>query len=79
MREWLAEQTAAFRDTVEPVVVNPSAPYAAGIPAALPRARIAVDKWHLVALANTVITDVRERVSLVISSAAAAPSATRSG
>ena len=63
MREWLAEQTAAFRDTVELVVIDPSAPYAAGIRAALPKARIAVDKWHLVALANTMITEVRQRVT----------------
>jgi transposase len=63
VREWLAEQTAAFRDTVELVVIDPSAPYAAGIRAALPEARIAVDKWHLVALANTMITEVRQRVT----------------
>jgi transposase len=63
LREWLAEQTAAFRDTVELVVIDPSAPYAAGIRAALPKARIAVDRWHLVALANTMITEVRQRVT----------------
>src|SRR5215217_3302453 len=63
VREWLAEQTAAFRDTVELVVIDPSAPYAVGIRAALPKARIAVDKWHLVALANTMITEVRQRVT----------------
>jgi len=63
VREWLAEQTAAFRDIVELVVIDPSAPYAAGIRAALPTARIAVDKWHLVALANTMITEVRQRVT----------------
>jgi transposase len=63
VREWLAEQTAAFRDTVELVVIDPSASYAAGIRAALPKARIAVDKWHLVALANTMITEVRQRVT----------------
>ena len=63
VREWLAEQTTAFRDTVELVVIDPSAPYAAGIRAALPKARIAVDKWHLVALANIMITEVRQRVT----------------
>jgi transposase len=46
VREWLAEQTAAFRDTVELVVIDPSAPYAAGIRAALPKARIAVPLWY---------------------------------
>jgi len=63
VRAWLAEQTAAFRDGVELVVIDPSAPYASGIRAALPRARIAVDKWHLVRLANEAVTEVRQRVT----------------
>jgi transposase len=50
--EWLAEQSAAFRSKIKIVVIDPSAPYASGIRAALPEAKIAVDKWHLVALAN---------------------------
>jgi len=45
VRAWLAEQTADFRDAVQLVVIDPSAPYASGIRTALPRARIAVDKW----------------------------------
>ncbi|WP_175442283.1 transposase, partial [Humibacillus sp. DSM 29435] len=49
---WLALQTPAFRAGIELVVIDPSAPYAAGIRTALPTARVAVDKWHLVALAN---------------------------
>jgi transposase len=63
VRAWLAEQTAAFRDQVELVVIDPSAPYASGIRAALPTARIAVDKWHLVRLANEAVTEVRQRVT----------------
>ena len=31
--------------------------------AALPHARVAVDKWHLVALANQMVTEVRQRVT----------------
>ncbi len=61
--EWLALQTPAFRDGIELVVIDPSAPYAAGIRVALPNARIAVDKWHLVALANLMVTQVRQRIS----------------
>ena len=56
-----AEQSPAFRDGIELVVIDPSAPYAAGIRAALPHARIAVDKWHLVAFANLMVTQVRQR------------------
>jgi transposase len=63
VREWLAEQLSAFRHRVEIVVIDPSAPYAAGIRTALSNARIAVDKWHLVALANTMVTEVRQRVT----------------
>jgi transposase len=63
VRAWLGEQTPAFRDAVELVVIDPSAPYASGIRAALPAARIAVDKWHLVRLANEAVTEVRQRVT----------------
>jgi transposase len=63
VRAWLGEQTQAFRDLVEFVVIDPSAPYASGIRAALPAARIAVDKWHLVRLANEAVTEVRQRVT----------------
>jgi transposase len=61
--EWLALQTPAFRAGIELVVIDPSAPYAAGIRTALPDARIAVDKWHLVALANLAVTQVRQRIT----------------
>ena len=63
VRDWLGEQTTAFRDRIELVVIDPSAPYASGIRAALPGVRIAVDKWHLVALANQMVTEVRQRVT----------------
>jgi transposase len=63
VKEWLAEQTPAFRAAIEIVVIDPSAPYASGIRAALPNALIAVDKWHLVALANQMLTEVRQRVT----------------
>jgi transposase len=63
VRTWLAEQTPQFRAGIELVVIDPSAPYASGIRAALPRARIAVDHWHLVRLANDMLTEVRQRVT----------------
>ena len=58
----VGEQTPAFRDAIEIAVIDPSAPYASGIQAALPNALIAVDKWHLVALANQMVTE-RQRVT----------------
>jgi transposase len=63
VRDWLGEQTPAFRDRIQLVVIDPSAPYASGIRAALPQVKIAVDKWHLVALANQMVTEVRQRVT----------------
>jgi transposase len=63
VRGWLAAQSAEFRAGIELVVIDPSAPYASGIRAALPHARIAVDHWHLVRLANDMVTEVRQRVA----------------
>ncbi len=45
VREWMAEQTPAFRAAIEIVVIDPAAPHASGIRVALPEAVIAVDKW----------------------------------
>jgi transposase len=63
VKDWLAEQSAAFCKRIEIVVIDPSAPYASGIRAALPDALIAVDPWHLVALANQMVTEVRQRAT----------------
>ena len=63
VKSWLAEQTPEFRSGVSTVVIDPSAPYASGIRAALPHAQIAVDHFHLVRLANEMVTDVRQRVA----------------
>jgi transposase len=63
VRIWLGEQTQEFREAVQVVVIDPSAPYASGIRAALPQAQIAVDHWHLVRLANDTVTEVRQRVA----------------
>jgi transposase len=60
---WLAEQTHTFRQAIRTVVIDPSAPYASGIRAALPGVQIAVDHWHLVRLANDMVTEVRQRVA----------------
>jgi transposase len=63
VREWLGEQTDTFRNKIKIVVTDPLAPYASGIRAALPDALIAVDGWHLVALANQMVIEVRQRVT----------------
>ena len=64
MRRGLACRPAPeFRARIEVVVIDPSAPYASGIRAALPDAKIAVDKFHLAIVANQMLTAVRQRVT----------------
>jgi transposase len=63
VRAWLAARSAAFRQAVEVVVIDPHAGYAAAVRAALPDAAIAVDHFHLIMLANKAVTTVRQRVT----------------
>ena len=63
VQAWLAARTEAFRAGIEVVVIDPHAGYAAAVRAALPEARIAVDHFHLVMLANKAVTAVRQRVT----------------
>jgi transposase len=61
--DWLADRSPAFRAAIQVVALDPSAPYAAAVRRALPHAQIAVDHFHLVALANQAVTRVRQRVT----------------
>jgi transposase len=63
VQAWLAQRSAEFREGIEVVVIDPHAGYAAAVRAALPRARIAVDHFHLIMLANKMVTAVRQRVT----------------
>jgi transposase len=63
VQAWLAARTEAFRAGIEVVVIDPHAGYAAAVRAALPEARVAVDHFHLVLLANKAVTAVRQRVT----------------
>ena len=60
---WLTAQPEAWRAGIEVVALDPSAPFAAAIRRLLPQAVIVVDHWHLVRLANQVLTEVRQRVA----------------
>lgn len=66
VRKWLRLQSPEFRAEIEIAVIDPSAPYACGIRVALPHARIAIDGWHLVRLANQRVTEVRQRVRGIV-------------
>jgi transposase len=63
VREWLSQRSAAFREAVQVVVIDPHAGYARAVRAALPHARIAVDHFHLIMLANRAVSAVRQRVT----------------
>ena len=60
---WLSTQPQAWRDGIQVVALDPSAPFAAAIRRLLPQAVIVVDHWHLVRLANQAVTEVRQRVA----------------
>ena len=63
VRRWLAARAAEFRAAVRVVALDPAAPYAHAVRQALPHTAIAVDHFHLVALANQAVTRVRQRVT----------------
>jgi len=60
---WLALQSPEFRDGIEVVAVDPSAPFAAALRQALPAAELVVDHWHLDKLGTLMVTQVRQRVT----------------
>jgi transposase len=61
--DWLTQRSPEFRAAIRVVALDPSAPYASAVRAVLPHAAIAVDPFHLVLLANTALTRVRQRVT----------------
>ena len=61
---WLDDRGQDWKDQVQIVAMDPCATYRAAIRQALPNARIVADHYHLVALANKAVTDVRRRVTL---------------
>lgn len=63
VQTWLAARDEAWRAAVDVVALDPSAPFAAAIRRLLPRATVVVDHWHLVRLANQMVTEVRQRVA----------------
>jgi len=63
VRAWLAARTEEFRAGIEVVVIDPHAGYAAAVRVALPEAKLAVDHFHLIMLANKAVTAVRQRVT----------------
>jgi transposase len=59
---WLADRSAAWRDRIQVVAIDPSAAFRRAILEQLPKALISVDPFHLVQLANLMVTRVRQRL-----------------
>lgn len=59
---WLESKPQAWRDGIDHVVIDPHQPYAAAVRRWLPDAKIVVDHFHLIRLANQVLDEVRRRV-----------------
>jgi len=60
---WLDTQPQAWREGITHVTIDLSASYAKAIRVGLPHAVIVADRFHLVHLANDMLTDVRQRVT----------------
>lgn len=60
--QWLDACGQEWKDGVQIVAIDPSATYRAAIRHALPNAVIVADHFHLVMLANKMVTGVRQRV-----------------
>ena len=61
--DWLTEQPQPWRDAVTHVCIDLSASYAKAVREGLPQAVIVADRFHLVRLANDMVTEVRQRVT----------------
>jgi transposase len=59
---WLSERSTAWRNRIEVVAIDPSAAFKRAITEQLPNAKISVDPFHLVQLANLMVTRVRQRL-----------------
>ena len=61
--EWLAAQPLSWRQGVTHVAIDLSASYARAVADALPDAVVVADRFHLVRLANDMVTEVRQHAT----------------
>ena len=61
---WLDARGQDWKDQVQIVAMDPSATYRSAVREALPNALIVADHFHLVALGNKAVTEVRRRVTV---------------
>ena len=60
--DWLASKPAPWLAGIRHVVIDPYQPYATAVAAELPDARLVVDHFHVIRLANAALDEVRRRV-----------------
>ena len=60
---WLASQSPAWRDRIRVVAIDMCTVFVSAIRRYLPHAKIAVDHFHVVKLANDAVAEVRRRVT----------------
>jgi transposase len=60
---WLDARGETWKNLVQVVAMDPHAGYRAAVAEALPNARVVLDHFHLVRLANLMVTDVRQRLA----------------
>jgi transposase len=59
--EWLAGKPAPWQAGIRHVVIDPYQPYATAVAKGLPAARVVVDHFHVIRLANAALDEVRRR------------------
>jgi transposase len=60
--DWLGSKPARWRAGIAHVVIDPYQPYATAVARSLPDARLVVDHFHVIRLANAALDEVRRRV-----------------
>jgi transposase len=63
---WLAARTPQWRDGIATVAIDMCAAYRATVAEHLPHARLVVDHFHVVQLANQMVSSVRRRVTATL-------------
>lgn len=63
VKNWLKTRPRWWRHRVRIVAIDPSAAFRSAVRSWLPKARVSVDHFHLIQLANTMVTTVRRRAS----------------
>jgi transposase len=59
---WLQARSESWRDDVEVVAIDPSVAFRKALREHLPQTAVSVDPFHLIKLANDMLTRVRQRV-----------------